>query len=162
MRRKFRLLRFRKSYGDYLSLVVEWQDAEGAWHSKVVRSYGAPLSSQVTAQAEADVQELQRLASDEAAPIPIGTLSDAIWTGFQQTLENPIASLLALPLLVARDLAHLGGYVIAQASGDLDWKVAATQPEMPASERSGFLAWLRSLSQEDQARALAYQWRMAP
>ena len=162
MRRKFRLLKFRKSYGEYLSLVVEWQDAQGGWHSKVVRSYGAPLTPQVTAQAEADVQELQRLAGDEAAPIPIGTLSDAIWTGFQQTLANPLTSLPFLPLLVARDLAHLGGYVIAQASGDLDWKVGATQPELPASERAGFIAWLRSLSQEDQALALAYQWRMAP
>ena len=162
MRRKFRLLRFRKSYGEYLSLVVEWQDAQGAWRSKVVRSYGAPLTLQVTAQAEADVQELQRLAGDDAAPIPVGTLSDGIWTGFQKTLENPITSLPFLPLLVARDLAHLGGYVIAQASGDLHWKVAATQPELPAAERAEFVAWLRSLSPEEQALALAYQWRMAP
>ncbi|MEK7847592.1 MAG: hypothetical protein AAB270_01575, partial [Chloroflexota bacterium] len=153
MRRRFRLLRFKKSTGDYLSLVVEWQDAQGTSRSKVVRSYGAPLTPPAVAQA--DVEELQRLAGDQAAPIPVGTLSDAIWAGLQETLANPVATLPALPLLVARDLAHLGGYLLAQASGELEQKVAATQPGMPEGERGRFVAWLRRLPEEDQALALA-------
>jgi hypothetical protein len=162
MRRRFRVLRFKRGDNEYLSLAAEWQDAHDAWRSRVVRSYGAPVTAETRAQAEADRQELQRLAGDEQAPIPIGTLNDAVWAGLRETLTNPMASLPALPFLAARDLAHLGGYVLAQVSGNLAQKVTATQPQMPAEERDQVVAWLVSLSPEDQALALAYQWRMQP
>ena len=159
MRRKYRLLSFKK--GPWLSLVTEWQDATGAWRSKVVRSYGADTASS-RAQAQADLEELQRLAGAEDAPIPVGTLNDAIWSGFQQTLEDPVASIPSVPILALRDLIHLGGYVLAQASGDLEQKVLVTQPEMPARERRRLVTWLGKQSDEDRALALAYQWRMEP
>jgi hypothetical protein len=162
MRRNFRVLTFKRATGQYLSLVVEWQEGPSNWRSRVVRSYGAPVTAETRAQAEADRQELQRLAGDEKAPIPIGTLNDAVWAGLRETLANPMASLPALPFLAVRDLAHLGGYVLAQLSGGLEQKVAATQPQMPAEERDQVVAWLASLSPEDQALALAYQWRMQP
>ena len=161
MRRRFRLLRFKKSTGDYLSLVVEWQDAQGTSRSKVVRSYGADTAWS-SSQAQADLEELQRLAGGEEAPIPVGTLNDAVWAGFQQTLEDPIAALPSLPLLAARDLIHLGSYVLAQASGNLEQKVLATQPEMPARERRRLVTWLGALSEQDRGLALAYRWRMEP
>ncbi len=162
MRRKYRLLSFKKgAAGSYLSLVAEWQDATGAWRSKVVRSYGADTAAS-RAQAQADLEELQRIAGGENAPIPVGTLNDAIWSGFQQTLEDPITALPSLPLLAARDLIHLGGYVLAQASGDLQQKALATQPEMPAKERRRLVTWLGGLTEDDLALALAYQWRMEP
>ncbi len=118
-----------------------------------MRSYGADTAWS-RAQAQADLEELQRLAGGEEAPIPVGTLNDAVWAGFQQTPQDPIAALPSLPLLAARDLIHLGGYVLAQASGDLEQKVLATQPEMPAVE--GILSHYRTArrrpSQEELRR----------
>jgi len=159
LRRRYRLLSFKK--GPWLSLVAEWHDATGTGRSKVVRSYGADTAWS-RAQAQADLAELQRLAGGEEAPIPVGTLNDAVWAGFQQTLEDPIAALPSLPLLAARDLIHLGGYVLAQASGDLEQKVLATQPEMPAQERRRLVTRLGALSEQDRGLALAYRWRMEP
>lgn len=156
-RRRFRLVSFKKPYGEYVSLLSEWKDEQGVWRSKSVRSYSPPLSPQVMAQARNDLDELRRLAGAETAPIPVGVLSEALWAGLRQMLApRPLP---AIPLSAARDLAHIAGYVAAHMLGDLSGKVAATQPEMSAPERQIFMTWLEGLSEEDQACALAYQWR---
>jgi len=161
MRRRYRLLTFQKGSGQYLSLVVEWQDVHGAWHSKTVNSYGL-ATQEAMAQAQADLQDLERLASDATAPVPIGTINDAIWAGFLSAAGNPLVGLTLGPLLAIRDLIHLGSYLISNTSGNLAQKVNVTQPNMPAPERAQFIQWLQQFSGGDQALILAYQWRFQP
>lgn len=160
MRRRYRLLTFKKSQS-YLNLRVEWQNRQGSWVGTGVRSYG--VDTPVTrAQANEDVQELQRLAGDDLDPLPTGTLSDAVWAGLATAIQDPASAFPFGPLLAARDLIHLGALVIAQGSGNLAQKVEVTQPGMPSSERASFMAWLASHSPSDQAAILAYQWRYRP
>ena len=160
MRRRLRVLTFNKGANRYVSLVVEWQDEYGAWHSKVIRSYGLSTSL-AQEQSQSDLEELERLASDPSTPIPTGTLGDAVWAGLRTAIHNPLLLPFA-PLFFPRDLVHLGAYVIAQGSGNLAQKVAVTQPGMPADEQGSFLSWLSTHSLQDQATILAYQWRYYP
>ena len=161
VRRRFRLLTFNKASGQYLSLGSEWQDMHGAWHSRVVRSYG-PTTPVTSAQAQGDLQELQRLASDPSDPIPFDTINDAGWAGFSQSVQNPLVALPFAPILIARDLAHLAAYVIAHASGDIKQKVVVTQPNMQPHEQERLVEWLSKYSSSDQSSILAYQWRFDP
>jgi hypothetical protein len=158
MRRRYKVLVFSKSSGRYVSLVVEWQDEHRAWHSKTIKSYG-PATQQAMTQAQADLQDLERLASDVAAPVPVDTINDAIWAGFISATNNPLVGLAFGPLLAVRDLIHLGSYLISNASVNLEQKVNITQPSMPASERVQFIQWLQQFSSEDQALILVYQWQ---
>ena len=152
---------FNKGSVQYLSLKVEWQDRHGAWHGKIVRSYGIG-TPESRGQADADLGELQRLAPDPSAPIPIGTLSDSIWSGLRQALGDPAGTFLFGPLLAARDLAHLGAYIIAEATGSISQKVGATQPHMGHAERQRFIQWLSRFSGQDCASILAFQWKFDP
>ena len=161
MRRRYKLLVFRKASGQYISLVVEWQDNNRAWHSRTVRSDGV-TTQQARTQAQADLQELEQIAGDATAPIPVGTIGDAVWAGFVGGLNDPLLGLTLGPVLAVRDLTHLGSYLISMASENLERKVSVTQPDMPANERTQFTQWLRQHSNEDQALVLAYQWRYEP
>lgn len=158
MRRRYRLLVFKKGGRKYLSLVVEYQDGHRAWHSKVVKSYGKNTPG-VLARAQADVDELKRLASKETAPIPVGTVDEVIWASFYQTLQNPLAVLPFIPLGIARDLSHLAASAINSVSGNLQAQIKVTQPSMEPRERQQFLGWLEQQSQHDQRSILAYQWK---
>lgn len=161
MRRRFRVMAFSKGSVQYLSLKVEWRDQHGAWHGKIVRSYGV-VTPESRVQADADLGELQRLAPDPSAPIPIGTLSDSIWAGLHQALGDPAGTFPFVPLLAARDLAHLGAYIIAEATGDISQKVVATQPHMGEAERERFVQWLSGISGRDCASILAFRWKFDP
>ena len=158
MRRRYRLLTFRKNDREYLSLVAEYQDDNGAWHSRVIKSYGVSISETLI-QAQNNLEELGRLARSESDPIPIGTVDEVIWASFYQTLENPLKALPLLPLGIARDLSHLAASVISTASGDLAAQIKVTQPGMETWEKQQFLQWLSSHSPEEQRAILAYQWR---
>jgi len=156
--RRYRLLIFRKYGREYLSLVVEYQDEHGAWHSKVIKSYGIS-SPQRIAQAQDNLGELERLASSEDTPIPVGTVDEAIWANFYSTLRNPLRTLPVIPLGIVSDLSHLAASIISSASGDLAAQINATQPTMGPDEKQLFLQWLSSHSQEEQKAILAYQWK---
>jgi len=158
MRRRYRLLAFKKGNRQYLSLVVEYQDEHGAWHSKAVKSYGHN-SPRVLTRAEADLDELERLATRETDPIPVGTVDEVIWSSFYQTLQNPLASLPVIPLGIARDLSHLAALVIDSVTGNLQAQIKVTQPCMEPQERRQLLGWLEQQSQDDQRAMLAYQWK---
>ena len=158
MRRRYRLLVFKKGEREYLSLVVEYQDGHGAWHSRVVKSYGQS-TLRVLDQAQADLDELERLASIETDPIPVGTVDEVIWSSFYQTLQNPLPMLPFIPLGIARDLSHLASSVISSVSGNLQAQIDITQPSMQPWERQQFLGWLEPQSQDNQRAILAYQWR---
>jgi len=158
MRRRYRLLAFNKGDREYLSLVVEYQDGHGAWHSKVVKSYGQNTPG-VLARAQADLDELERLASNPSDAIPVGTVDEVIWASFYRTLQNPLAELPLIPLGIARDLSHLAASVINSVSGNLQAQIKVTQPSMKPWERQEFLGWLEQQSQDDQRVILAYQWK---
>jgi len=158
MRRRYRILSFIKGDREYVSLVVEYQDGSGAWHSRVVKSYGNS-TPEVLIQAQNDLEELERLASNENDPIPIGTVDEAIWASFYQSLENPLVALPLAPLGIVRDLSHLAASIISSASGDLIAQINVTQPSMEPRERQQFLHWLSRYSQENQRAILAYQWK---
>lgn len=158
MRRRYRILTFRKNDRGYLSLVVEYQDAHGAWHSRVIKSYGISMSERLI-QAQNNLEELEGLARSESDPIPIGTVDEVIWASFYQTLENPLKALPLLPLGIARDLSHLAASVISTASGDLAAQIKVTQPGMETWEKQQFLQWLSSHSPEEKRAILAYQWK---
>lgn len=158
MRRRYRLLAFKKGEREYLSLVVEYQDEHGAWHSKVIKSYGQN-TARVLDQAQADLDELERLAARETDPIPVGMVDQVIWASFYQTLRNPLAELPLIPLGIARDLSHLAASVINSVSGNLQAQINVTQPSMEPWERQQFLGWLEQQSQDDQRAILAYQWK---
>ena len=158
MNRRYRLLIFKKYDREYLSLVVEYQDEHGAWHSKVVKSYGIS-SPQRLAQAQNNLEELERLTSGEDAPIPIGTVDEAIWANFYETMRNPLKTLPVIPFGIVSDLSHLAASIISTASGDLNAQIDVTQPTMESDEKQWFLQWLSSHSQEEQREILAYQWK---
>ena len=158
MRRRYRLLAFKKGEREYLSLVVEYQDGHGAWHSRVVKSYGQN-TPRVLDQAQADLDELERLAARETDPIPVGTVDEVIWASFYQTLQNPLAELPLIPLGIARDLSHLASSVISSVSGNLQAQIRVTQPSMKPRERQKFLGWLEQQPQDDQRAIFAYQWK---
>lgn len=158
MRRRYRLLAFNKSGRQYLSLVVEYQDEHGAWHSRVIKSYGQNTPGVLT-QAQTDLEELERLGAKESDPIPVGTVDEVIWASFYQTLQNPLAELPLIPLGIARDLSHLAASVINSVSGNLQAQIKVTQPSMKPWERQEFLGWLKQQSQDDQRVILAYQWK---
>jgi hypothetical protein len=158
MRRRYRLLTFKKDQRQYLSLVVEYQDKYGAWHSKVIKSYGQS-SPVALSQGQSDLNELERLASEATNPIPVGTIDEVIWANFYQTLRNPLEMWPFIPLGIARDLSHLAAAVISSISGNLQGQIDATQPSMEPSERQQFLGWLQQHSQDDQRIILAYQWK---
>jgi len=160
MHRRYRILTFKKYAGEYLSLVVEYQDEHGAWHSRVVKSYGIS-TPQTLAQAQSNLEELERLGSSEDAPIPIGSVDEAIWANFYQTLRNPLKTLLVIPFGIVSDLSHLVASIISDASGDLAGQIDATQPTMEPREKQRFLQWLSSHSAEEQKGILAYQWKYA-
>lgn len=161
MRRRYRILTFRKSGRVYVSLVVEYQDESGAWHSRVVKSYGNS-TPEVLIQAQSDLEEIERLASSEDDPIPVGTVDEVIWSSFYQTLKTPLLSLPLLPFGIARDFSHLAASVISSASGDLTAQIIVTQPSMAPWERQQFFDWLAGRSPDDQRASLAYQWRYTP
>jgi hypothetical protein len=161
MRRRYRILTFRKSGRAYVSLIVEYQEGSGAWHSRVVKSYGNS-SPEVLTQAQNDLEELERLASSEEDPVPVGTVDEVIWASFYQTLKNPLLALPLLPLGIARDFSHLAAAVISSASGDLTAQINVTQPGMAPWERQKFYDWLAGQPPDNQRASLAYQWRYTP
>lgn len=158
MRHRYRLLTFKKYGREYLSLVVEYQDEHGAWHSKVVKSYGTSTSQKLV-QAQNNLEELERLASSEDTPIPVGTVDEAIWVNFYQTVRNPLKTLPVIPFGTVSDLSHLVASIISDVSGDLAAQINVTQPTMEHDEKQWFLQWLSGLSQEEQKAILAYQWK---
>lgn len=158
MRRRYRLLAFTKGGRQYLSLVVEYQDEHSAWHSKVVKSYGQNTAP-AFAQAQANIDELIRLASGDTDPIPIGTVDEVIWAGFYQALKNPLTSLPFIPFLVGQDLSHLAASVINSVLRNKQAQIEVTQPSMKPAERQQFLSWLEQKAQDDQWAILAYQWK---
>jgi len=158
MRRRYRLLAFRKGEREYLSLVVEYQDEHGAWHSRVVKSYGQNTAAALN-QAQTDLDELEHLAARESDPIPVGTVDEVIWASFYQTLQNPLGQLPLIPLGIARDLSHLAASVINSVSGNLQAQINVTQPSMRLRERQQFLDWLEQKSPNEQRAILAYQWK---
>jgi hypothetical protein len=160
MRRRYRLLTFRKNSRGYLSLIVEYQDGNSTWHSRVVKSYGIS-TPEMLIQAQNDLGELERLAINESDPVPIGTVNEVIWASFYQTLQNPLASLPLVPLGIARDLSHLAASIITSVSGDLEAQINVTQPTMEPWERQRFSSWLLSQLIEEQRAILAYQWKYA-
>jgi len=158
MRRRYRILTFRKIGREYLSLVVEYQDEYGAWHSRVIKSYGISIPETLI-QAQNDLDELERLARSESDPIPIGTVDEVIWASFYKTLRNPLMTLPSVPFGIARDLSHLAASIISTASGDLEAQINVTQPTMEPEEKQRFLQWLSSHSPKEQRVILAYQWK---
>jgi hypothetical protein len=158
MRRRYRLLIFKKNGREYPSLVVEYQDESGAWHSKVVKSYGLS-SAQMLVQAQNNLEELERLASSEDNPIPVGTVDEAIWASFYATMKNPLKNLLVIPLGIVSDLSHLAASIIGSVSGNLAAQVDVTQPTMESNEKLQFLQWLSNHLAEEQKAILAYQWK---
>ena len=160
MRRRYRLLSFRKNNRIYLSLVVEYQDEHGAWHSRVIKSYGVSTPEKLI-QAQNNLDELESLAENEDEPIPVGTIDEAIWADFYKTLKNPLKSLPVIPFGIVRDLSHLAASVISTASGDLAAQINVTQPSMEPWEKEQFFEWLSGHSREEQSAILAYQWKYA-
>jgi hypothetical protein len=158
MRRRYRLLTFKKNSRGYLSLVVEYQDEYSTWHSRVIKSYGIS-TPEILIQAQNNLGELERFAITESAPIPIGTVNEVIWASFYQTLQNPLTNLPLVPLGVARDLGHLAASIITSVSGDLEAQIKVTQPTMEPWERQQFSNWLLSHLTEEQRAILAYQWK---
>ena len=158
MRRRYRLLNFRKGGREYLSLVVEYQDEHGAWHSRVIKSYGQNTAVTL-GLAQTSLDELVRLASEETDPIPIGTVDEVIWAGFYQALEKPLTSLPFIPFLAGHDLSHLAASVINSVLRNAQAQIEVTQPSMESSERQQFLNWLEQKAQNDQWAILAYQWK---
>ena len=157
MRRRYRILTFRKYNRAYLSLVVEYQD-ESTWHSRVIKSYGIS-TPEMLIQAQNNLLELERLAQDESDPIPTGIVDEAIWASFYETLRHPLINLPLVPLGIARDLSHLAASIISTATGDLAAQINATQPTMEPDEKQWFLQWLSSHTPEEQREILAYQWK---
>lgn len=138
--------------------MVEYQDEHGAWHSRVVKSYGISSPQRLT-QAQSNLEELERLASSEDTPIPIGTVDEAIWANFYETLRNPLKTLPVIPFGIVSDLSHVAASIISAASGDLAAQINVTQPTMEPDEKQWFLQWLSNHSSEEQREILAYQWK---
>lgn len=161
--RHYRVIRYGKGNAQYLQLIVQFPDRPGVWHTNAVRSYGQ-ATPQAEAQAQSDLSELQSYASDPSAPMPAGVVDDVIWRNFQRYSQtglpspfNPAGVLEALQG-AAGDLAHLAGWVISDAVGDIATKVSITQPDMDESERQRFIQWLGGFPPDVQRRLLAYQW----
>lgn len=157
MPRRYRLVTYNEGGRQYIQLVLEYRDHQGVWHTKLVKSYGQ-ITAYMQELANRDLAELQRLASQDTDPIPIGTVDQAVWAGFYRTLENPISELPIIPLEVLRDLGHLGAWIINTAVGSLPSKVSVTQPHMSVQEQAQFVTWLQQRPAMEQAIILAYRW----
>ena len=161
--RYYNIIRYGKGDVQYLQLVVQYSDPSAGWHTKAVRAYGQ-VSAPGEAQAQSDVEELREHASAVDSPIPTGVVDDAIWRNFQkysQNLPSPLNPLGVAEALrgAAGDLAHLAGWVISDAVGDIVAKVNITQPDMDESDKQRFIKWLGHFHPDVQRRLLAYQWR---
>ena len=137
--------------------MVDYRDQQGLWHTKLVKSYGQ-VATHLQAQAQQDLAELQQLASADGDPVPVGTVDQAIWAGFYQTLQNPVKELPVIPLHVLRDFAHLGAWIIDSMTGNSPQKVSHTQRHMSTQEQAQFVAWLQQKPQAEHAKILAYLW----
>lgn len=162
--RHYRLTQSSKGSSRYLQLVVQFPSPPGVWRTNAVRSYGQ-VSQEAEAQAQSDLEELQKYASDPGAPIPTGVVNDVIWQNFQRFSQtgppsplNPAGVLEALQG-TATDLAHLAGWIISDAVGDVATKVSITQPDMDETHKQRFIQWLGGFPSEVQRRLLAYRWR---
>ena len=162
--RHYRLTQSSKGNSRYLQLVVQFPSPPGVWRTNTVRSYGQ-VSPLTEAQARSDLKELEKYASDPGAPIPTGVVNDVIWQNFQRYSQtgppsplNPAGVLEALQG-AATDLAHLAGFIISDAVGDIATKVNITQPDMDVTQKQLFIQWLGGFPPEVQRRLLAYQWR---
>jgi len=158
MRRRYRILTFKKYSREYLSLVVEYQDEHNAWHSRVVKSYGISTPQRLV-QAQNNLEELEQLARGENDPIPVGTVDEVIWANFYETVRNPLKTLPVIPFGIVNDLSHLAASIISTALGDLAAQISVTQPTMEPDEKQWFLQWLYNHSPEEQKEILAYQWK---
>ena len=157
MPRRYRVVTYSKGGHQYIQLVVEYRDHGGTWHTKLIKSYGQ-LTLDTRASAQQDLAELQQLASQDNDPVPIGTVDQAIWAGFYQTLENPLKELPVIPLHVLRDFAHLGAWIIDSVTSSLSQKVSHTQLHMSTQGQAQFVAWLRRKPEPEHAKILAYLW----
>ncbi|MBA7712473.1 hypothetical protein ES703_121450 [subsurface metagenome] len=139
-------------------LGVEYQDEHGAWHSRVIKSYGQNTAVML-GLAQTSLDELVHLASEETDPIPIYTFDEMIWADFYKTLKEPLTSLPLIPFLADRDLSDLAASVIGSVVRNVQAQVEITQPSMEPSERQQFLSWLEQKAEDEQWAILAYQWK---
>ena len=161
--RHYKVVEYNKGARRYLQLVVQFTDLQGVWRTRAVRSYGQ-VTEEAVAQAQSDLEELERYAGDPNAPIPVAPVNEAIWRNYCKIQRaglpsplDPIATLQALGGAV-EDIAHVIGWVVSDAIGSIPVKVDITQPKMSAAQKQQFMQWLANFGREDQRKLLAYQW----
>lgn len=162
--RHYRAIQYTKGSARYLQLVVQFASPPGVWRTNAVRSYGQ-VTPEAEAQAQSDLNELQLYASHPSAPVPTGVVDEVVWRNFQRVsqtgLPSPFdpAGILEALQGAASDMAHLIGWIVSDAVGDIVTKVSVTQPSMGQTEKQRFIQWLGGFPPEVQRKLLAYQWR---
>lgn len=161
------MIQYAKGGFRYIQLVVQYPDPPGTWHTSGIRSYGQ-VGSEAEAQAQSDLNELQKYASDANAPVPMGMVDEVVWRNFQRLSQtgppsifdpNGVAEALRG---AANDLAHFVGWAISDAVGDVVTKVNISQPDMNEADKQHFIQWLNGFPPDAQRRLLAYRWRFLP
>ena len=161
--RHYKVVEYNKGAHRYLQLVVQFTDLQGVWRTRAVRSYGQ-VTEEAVAQAQSDLEELERYAGDPNAPIPVAPVNEAIWRNYckiqQAGLPSPLDPIGTLQALggAVEDMAHVIGWVVSDAIGSIPVKVDITQPKMSAAQKQQFMQWLANFGREDQRKLLAYQW----
>jgi len=162
--RRYKIVQYHKGSNHYMQLVVQFTDPQGVWRTHAVRSYGQ-VTFEATRQAASDLNELEQYAANPNDPIPIGPVNEAIWRNYQKVCQEGLPSPLdpsgTLEAVqgAASDIAHLIGWIIADATGDVATKVNITQPQMGATEKQQFIMWLQNFPSSAQRKLLAYQWQ---
>jgi len=162
--RHYRVVQYAKGGARYIQLIVQYPDPPGTWRTKAVRSYGQ-VTPEAESQAQSDLNELQRHASDSDAPVPTGVVDEVIWRNLQKMTQTGLPSLFNPAGVIeaiqgaASDLAHLLGWIVSDAVGDIVTKVEITQPDMNEADKRRFIQWIGGFTPEAQRSLLAYQWR---
>ncbi|OFY43249.1 MAG: hypothetical protein A2Z69_00545 [Bacteroidetes bacterium RBG_13_44_24] len=162
--RHYRVIQYNKGSVRYIQLIVQYPEPPGTWRTNAVRSYGQ-VNHENETQAQSDYSELQAYAADFEAPIPTGVVDEVIWRNFQKVAQKGLPSPLdpagVMEALqgAASDMAHLIGWVVSDAVGDVITKVNITQPDMNDADKRRLIQWLSSFPPDVQRKLLTYRWR---
>jgi len=155
--KKYRLVSYSSRGNRYLQIVRDIKREDGGWTTKIVTHIGSDTEWN-RRKAEDLIDFLVKYASDQDAPIAIGTIDEDFLAGFRLGILLG-RSLLPIPsIFLFGDFIHsLNCYI--ESSGSIEQAVNATQPRLTEEEKRKIAEWIKSIPEDrDKAIALFFKW----
>jgi hypothetical protein len=157
--KKYRLVAYQSGGLNYIQLVRDIKRADGSWTTRAVKHIGL-INAENREKAQELLNFLEKYASSEGAPIPVGTIDEDFLAGLRLGVLLGPRRLPMAPIVLFRDFISSFNFYLEHVSGGVSEAVDATQIHLSTPERRRLLKWMETTpTHKDKAIALFFKWQ---